>query len=342
MRFLRLALIVALGASAAPAAADEGRDRVLAGILRGRPGLVDRLQAVGGGSSNVMFAHIYVGSRHKGYEWSTLALKEGPAARTRLGITFSQTAAEDTQHRTSDFAWTLPRGALSMGRRLKPSSLRTGKGMGSNGSISMALGRNSKYIRGDFPDCTGWVEYRIGKVAGRLRVHLRDQHFRRISLDRASVILYREHDLRCGSEPEPPPCPDHLWLFAEDPETGVTLGAFRTEEGRVDQRVAVETTSGDADALHSISVQVAVPEAFEASDDLTSASIDGDVAGPWLSGDLSYLAPPPATEGTDEDCGAYQGTSGVVTGDYAAHFDSIEDVMPGATGMNATLRRQAP
>lgn len=340
MRVLRLGVILAVGwnAAAAPiagAAPDEAPS-----LLRRHVAAVERLAFQEAGTANAMFAHIQVGAPHKGYAWSALAYKGSPSARTRLGLAFARTAAEDTQRQSSEFSWTLARGALRMGQRLKPASLRTGKGMGSNGSISMELGGPGQYLRTELEGCSGWVEYRVAKLRGRLRVHLRDLYFRRLTADRAQVFLYRAHDLRCAEEPPPPPCPDHLWLSVLDEESGLALGIFRTEEGRVDQRIVVTGTSGDAEAAHRISVQVAVPEAFEASEDLTSATVDGDVAGPWLSGDLRYLAPPPPADATDEQCGSYQSTSGVVSGDYTAHFDSIGDVTPASTGMNATLRRQ--
>jgi hypothetical protein len=341
VRLLRVGLIVSLGVQAAAPAMTQAAPRRTPELPRRLVAVVDYLGLQGVEASNVMFAHIEVGSRHKGYGWSAVAYKERPSARTELTLAFGRAAAEDTQHQSSQFSWSLSRGALALGRKLNPAALRTGRGMGSNGSISMELGRPGQYVRTRLGGCTGWVEYRVAKLTGRLRVHLRDLYFRRLAADRADVFLYRAHDLRCETgPPPPPPCPDHLWLAAEDTESGVTLGIFRTEEGRVDEQVAVAGTSGDADAVHRISVQIAVPEAFEASEDLTSATVDADVAGPWLSGDLSYLAPPPPTDAADERCGSYRSTSGVVTGDFTAHFDSVGDVTPATTGMSATLRRQ--
>lgn len=341
MRVLRLGLVIALGCGAAAAPVAQAAPRAGTLLVQRHLAVVERLAFQEAGTANAMLAHIQVGSSHKGYEWSAVAYKGSPSARTRLGLGFDRTAAEDTQRQSSEFSWTLPRGALRMGQKLKPASLRTGKGMGSNGSISMELGAAGQYIRTELQGCSGWVEYRVAKLRGRLRVHLRDLYFRRLSADRAQVFLYRAHDLRCADEPPPTPCPDHLWLSALDTESGLALGIFRTVEGRVDQRVVVTGTSGDAEAAHYISVQVAVPEAFEASDDLTSATVDGDVGSPWLSGDLRYLAPPPPTDAADEQCGSYRTTSGVVSGDYTAHFDSIGDVTPASTGMSATLRREA-
>jgi hypothetical protein len=291
--------------------------------------------------SNLMFAQLLTG-RYKGYEWSVTAYKGNPSARTFLTIHFRQTAASGTQQRDSSFSWTLPRRALRMDADLRPASLVTRRAMGSNGRISMELTRPGRYFRARAPEgCRGSISYRVGTFSGRFAVHLRDRYFQKIRLRRAEVFLYREHDLRCEPSPEPPPfCPDHLSLAASDEEAGVAIGAFRTEEGKVDQRVVVAGTSGDADARHSIHVTLALPEAFEASDDLTSASVDGDPAGPWLSGDLSYIAPPPPAEGDDEDCGPYRSSSGIVTGDFTAHFDPIGPITPASTGLPATLRRE--
>lgn len=336
MRVLWLGVVVAMGIQPAAAAAPPPTPSQ---VLARHVAVAEHLGLQGDEAANATFVVIQ-GSPHKGYGWTALAYKQRPAARTRLALAFARATAEDTQHQSSEFSWSLPRGALAMGRRLKPASLRTGKGMGSNGSISMKLARPGQYLRTELEGCSGWVEYRVAKLTGALRVNLRDLYFRRLAADRTNAFLYRAHDLRCDDVPRPPPCPDHLSLTAADAEAGVALEIFRTEEGRVDQRVAVVGTSGDAEAVHRISVQVAVPEAFEASEDLTSASVDGDVAGPWLSGDLSYLAPPPATDAVDEHCGSYRGTSGVVTGDFTAHFDSVGDVTPASTGMSATLRRQ--
>lgn len=211
--------------------------------------------------------------------------------------------------------------------------------MGSNGSISMRLSKRGRYARVPAGDgCTGAISFRIARFAGRFRFHARDEYFKRISFDEAQVFLYREHDYSCPEEePSPPGCPRFLSLTGTDAEAGVALGAFKTAEGRVDQTVVFAGKSGKADAVHTISVTIAVPESFEASEDLTTASLDGDAAAPWLSGDLSYVGAP-AAEQPDEECGPYRSSSGVVTGDYTARFDSIGPVTPATTGMSATLR----
>ena len=346
VRTLRGSIVFALvaasvgAAPAAPASPGERRPEVLRRVLDSLPPQVTAAAAQGA-ASNVAFASL-AGGRHRGYRWVLQAYKASPSARTQVTVHFSRSAAKGTQRQTSEFGWRLPAGALSMGRKLKPSTLTTRAGMGNNGRISMRLASPTQYFEATPEGCTGAIEYRVGNFAGKLRVHARDLFFRRIALDRAQVLLYRERDLRCPGMTPVAPCPDDLSLNAADPEQGVAIGVFKTDEGRVDLQVAVAGQSGDADSLHRISVQVAVPEAFEASDDLTTASVDGDVAAPWLSGDLSYLAPPPATEAIDESCGPYRATSGVVTGDFTAHFDSIGDLTPAMTGMDATLRREAP
>ncbi|MFN2588975.1 MAG: hypothetical protein ABR613_12780 [Actinomycetota bacterium] len=293
-------------------------------------------------TADLMFAQL-VRPRYKGYAWSVTAFKQNPSARTNLSISFARSAAEETQIQTSAFGWTLPKGALRMDRDLKPASLATGKSMGTNGRIAMRLAGSGRFARARNPaGCTGSISFRVGWFRGTFRFHARDRYFRRISFQRTRVVLYRAENLRCGGEPASTWCPDHLWLAAVEPESGVAVEAFKTEEGKVDQRVVVAGSSGDARTTHHISVETAVPDAFVASDDLTSASVDGDVAGPWLSGDLSYLAPPPPAPGEDPDCGLHRVTSGVVTGDYTAHFDSIGPVAPASTGITATLRREGP
>ena len=328
-------------ASPAPARSDAAR----ASGTRGPrlPGPVRALLAQQqAGSANMMLAQLSP-PRHKGYQWIVSAFKEGPSARTNLSITFLKTAAEGTQTQESTFGWTLPKGALKMDSNLKPASVTTRDGMGVNGRISMKLGGASQFVRAHDPSgCTGSISYRVGSFRGTFRFNAKDRHFGVIRFARTRVFLYRAHDLRCGGDgTAPPPCPENLWLSAVDEEAGIAVAAFRTDEGKVDQSVLAVGTSGDARTSHRIAVTVAVPDAFQASDDLTSASVDGDVAGPWLSGDLSYLAPPPATPGTDEDCGGYESTSGVVTGDYTAHFDSIGPVTPASAGTPATLRRES-
>ncbi|MDQ3953433.1 MAG: hypothetical protein M3279_10805 [Actinomycetota bacterium] len=291
--------------------------------------------------SNVMFAHLLTPPQ-KGYASSVVAYKASPSARTHLTIGFGRTVAEDTQTQTSLFNWVLPKGALRMDRDLRPASLVTRRSMGSNGSISMRLVRPGRFGRVRPQDCTGSVSFRVARLGGRFRVHFRDDHFRRISLRGAKVILYRERDLRCprGADPRPRSCPQDLSFNAVDAEGGVAVGAFKTTEGRVDQAVVVARKSGDADAVHTITVTLAVPESFEASDDLATARIDGDAAAPWLAGDLSYVAPP-ASDGEDERCGPYRQSSGIATGDYTAFFDAVGAVTPAATGVPATLRRES-
>lgn len=300
--------------------------------------MVARRRASAGGS-NVMLATTFI-RRHKDYEWGLTAVKASPAAKTRLEIGFGRTAAQDTQLQASRFSWTLRPGALRMDSNLKPASLTTGDGMGSNGSISMKLAEPGRFFRVQPEGCSGAVTYRVARFGGRFRFNARDRYFKKLDLNRARVFLWRERDLRCDHQeapPGPPYCPE-LTFGMVDESNGVTVGASRTTQGLVDQLVVVTGTSGDADTQHVISVGLAVPDAFSASDDGASASIDGDAGGPWLSGDLSYVAPP-GTDSTDEDCGAYRESSGLATGDYTAHFDSIGPVTPATTGLAATLRR---
>ncbi|MDQ3915350.1 MAG: hypothetical protein M3323_08495 [Actinomycetota bacterium] len=292
-------------------------------------------------TANLMLAQ-FVRPRHKGYDWTVLAFKQNASARTNLSISFARTTVEGTQTQTSTFGWTLPKGALRMDRDLKPSSLSTGRGMGSNGRISMRLSGESQFVRARDPaNCSGSVSYRAGWFRGTFRFDARDEYFGKIRFPRTRVVLYRANNLRCEGQPGQAPCPDHLSFSAIDADTGVGVGAFKTDEGKVDQSVLVVGSSGKARTAHRISVTVATPAAFEASDDLTTASVDGDVAAPLLSGDLDYLAPPPAAPGAD-DCGGYQSTSGIATGDYTAHFDSIGPVTPASAGITATLRREDP
>lgn len=279
---------------------------------------------------------------HKGYGWSVVAFKQNASARTNLTISFDRSAVEGTQRQESRFGWTLSKRALRMDRDLKPSSLVTGKGMGSNGRISMKLSGRSRFVRLRNPgDCTGSISYRAGRFKGTFRFDARDEHFGKISFPRTQVALYRAENLRCPVPPGAPPCPADLSLSAVDAEAGVAVGAFETPEGKVDQTVLVVGSSGKARTAHRISVTVAAPEAFEAADDLSTARLDGDFASPLLSGDLDYVAPLPAAPDAD-DCGAYESTTGLVTGDYTAHFDSIGPVTPASTGLSATLRREDP
>jgi hypothetical protein len=291
-------------------------------------------------TENLMFAQ-FTRPRHKGYRWGVTAYKVNPSARTRLVISFARSALEGSQRQSSMFHWTLPRGALRMDRDLKPSSLVTGKGMGSNGRISMKLSGPSQFGRVRPEGCTGSISYRVGTFAGTFRFDAHDEYFGVITFPRTIVAIYRAKDLRCDEPETSAPCPSHLSLSAVDSEAGVAVGAFKTLEGRVDQSVVVVGTSGRARTVHNITVTAAAPDAFEAADDLTSASVDGDAGAPLLSGDLEYLAPLPAAAGTD-DCGGHQTTSGLATGDYTAHFDSIGAVTPASTGLSATLRREDP
>lgn len=307
-------------------------------------GVADRFDAVvaqlGGVGSNAMFAQI-VAPKVKGYRWNTIAYKPSPSSGTTLSIQFSRSGARGTQRQSSSFTWSLSRSALQMDADLKPALLRTGDGMGTNGSISMKLTDTERYARVPAGEgCTGSISFRIGRFGGKFRFDARDQYFKRISMQGAQVFLFRAHDYRCAEESDrPPPCPEGMSLNAIDLEAGVAVGAFKTIQGKVTQTVFVARKSGTADSTHSISATVAVPESFEASDDLSRASVDGDAAGPWLSGDLDYIAPP-SSEGADEDCGAYRSSNGLATGDYTAHFDSLGPVTPASTGMAASIRRE--
>lgn len=293
------------------------------------------------GGSNQMFVQL-VPPAFKAYHWSVLAYKKNPGAKTSLTIAFFRTGARGTQSQTSEFRWELPRGAMKMASDLKPVSLDTGRGMGSNGFVDMKLTHTERYMR--FPaekGCSGAVSFRIGRFGGRFRFDARDEYFKRISMQGVQVLVYREHDYRCGSPPQqqPPPCEHDLEFEAVDPDAGLVVRVEKTPEGRVDQRLVAFRELDTGSAVHAISASIAVPESFEASDDLSSASVDGDAAGPWLSGDLSYVAPP-ATEGEPDDCGPNQASSGLATGDYTGHFDSLGDVTVAATGLSATLRRR--
>lgn len=291
--------------------------------------------------SNVMFAQI-VAPKVKGYRWTIGAYKPSPSSHTNLRFHFSRSAARGTQTQTSRFMWTLPRGALKMDSDLKPASLVTGKSMGNNGSITMRLTDTEAHARFPAEDgCSGSISYRSGRFGGRLRFNARDQFFKRISMQGARVVLYRAHDYHC---PEPPPstaqpCSPELSLVAADSELDAMIAAFKSPEGSVSQVMVVSRKLGKADTHHQINVTIAVPESFEASDDLTTASVDGDAAGPWLSGDLDYVGPV-ENDGVDENCGPYESSVGVVTGDYTAHFDSVGPVTPASTGLAASLRQE--
>jgi hypothetical protein len=308
------------------------------------PGSIYELDGGAGaqtGASNRLFVQMS-GPKVKGYEWSAEAYRATPRSRPQLTIRFVRSGAQDTQYQVSEFSWTLPRRAVRVDARdLKPVSLQTGKSMGDNGFVDMRLTRTEHYLRAPAEEgCTGSISFRIGRLGGRLRFNARDQYFGRISMKGAPVFVYREHDYRCrGDSPPPPACPEELSLAADDEGSGVSITAFKTPEGKVDQTVVVRRALETGHALHTIGVGIAVPEAFEASDDLTSANVDGDAAGPWLSGDLSFVGPP-ASESEDASCGPHQSSSGIVTGDYTAHFDSIGDVTPATTGLPAILRRE--
>lgn len=323
-------IVLALSWAALPAGAG------LPGVPRSARELVAEQR---GGRSNAVFAQIVMPGV-KGYDWSVIAHKPGPKRKTILQMSFTRSRAQATQSQASIFKWELARSALKMDANLKPASLVTGDGMGNNGSISMKLTDSIEYKRFRAPEgCTGSVSYRIGRFGGRFRFNARDQYFKRISVQGAQVFLYREHDYRCDESLSPAgPCPPDLWLSVPGTEGGAVIGAFKTREGKVDQAIGVSRPSGAAESFHYISVTLAVPEAFEASDDLTSANLDGDAAGPWLSGDLSYVGPP-GVDGVDDSCGPYRSSDGFVTGDYTAHFDSIGDVTPASTGLTARLRR---
>lgn len=327
-----------IGVLAVIAAATAG----MTGPAPAAPASVDDLfGAQAGASSNRLFVQIS-GTKIKGYEWSAEAFRATPRSRPQLTVRFVRSAAQDTQYQTSEFSWKLPRRALRVGARdLEPVSLQTGKAMGNNGFVDMRLTHTEHYLRAPAEEgCTGAISFRIGRLGGRFRFNARDEYFGRISMRGAPVFVYREHDYRCRGDSSPPhACPEELSLAAVDEETGVSIAAFKTPEGKVDQTIVVERALETGHALHTIGVGLAVPEAFEASDDLTSASVDGDAAGPWLSGDLSFVGPP-ASESEDEACGPHRSSSGIVTGDYTAHFDSIGDVTPATTGLPATLRRE--
>lgn len=320
-----VAILVATAAAVPARAAD---------VPRRLEGLIAR-QSDGG--SNALFAQI-LAPKVKGYRWTIDAYKESPSSRTILTFLFARTAAHETQQQTTRFTWQLPSRALKMDSDLKPASLVTGKSMGGNGSIDMRLTRSEAYGRLPAAEgCSGSLSFRAGRFGGRLRFNARDQFFKRISMQGARVLLYRAHDYECtGAGESPPPCPYELSMYAVQEDLGAFVGAFKTPEGRVDQGVQVRRKMGTADTVHTITVSVAVPESFEASEDLTSASVDGDAAGPWLSGDLDYVGPL-SSEGVDQGCGPYETSGGVATGDYTAHFDSIGPVTPGTTGMPTSL-----
>lgn len=291
-----------------------------------------------GGDTNEMFVQL-APPEMKRYGWGVLAYKSSPRSRTVLTITFGRTRARDTQVQTSEFRWELPRGAMSAARDLKPASLDTRRAMGNNGFVDMRLTHTEGYLRAPAEEgCTGAVSIRFGRFGGRFRFNARDRYFKRISMRGVPGFVYREHDYRCAEEARPAPCLDGLELEAADEEAGVAVTAWKTTEGRVDQRLVAVRALDTGTATHSIFATLAVPEAFEASEDLTTASVDGDPAEPWLTGDLSYVGPP-GSEAESEGCGTQQTSSGLVTGDYAAHFDSIGEVTLPTTGMSATLRR---
>ena len=315
-------------------------DRVAESFPGFPPAVIDLLAEQDGSSSNVMLVQAALPPQ-KGYARTLLVLKEGSKKKTQMAIQMSKTRTQGTQVQTHSFSWTLPSGALQMAPDLKPTSIDTRKSMGASGRVTMRLTSPTRLVRGTAPECSGNVSFRRGLLVGGLRFDARDDFFGRTELGRLEAVVMKANDFRCADDEvvTPPDCPEHLLLGAYNQESGLSIAVSKSSDGAVVQTVEALGSSGTASTVHAVQIELADPESFIVADDLTTASVDADAAAsPWLSGDLEYVGTP-ATADEDPDCGPYDSSSGVVTGDFTAHFDSFGDAAPPTTGLSATLRR---
>jgi hypothetical protein len=263
-----------------------------------------------------------------GYGMSLFVTETEGAKTASLTITFSVTAPKERHPtQTHSYSFTLPAATLTETAHLAGASIKTGDGMAKQGAITMTLKKLSD-IQVSRDDC-GTTKTRTGTLAGSFRLVADTTFFHTVKQSSLPATLTKHVSTPCNQSN--PPCTPGTTLTSSNGKRNMFLSATRAPSSSGIPRVSEflsyvqnPTASAPASISHLIQVSGAPKTALSPSADLTSASLNGSVGKPYLTGAVAFAA------GT-KSSGACSKTldrtisSGTVTGKLVAHFDSVGD-----------------
>lgn len=262
-----------------------------------------------------------------GYGMSLFVTATEGAKTASLTITFSVTAPKQ-RHPTQShsYSFTLPAGALDVSVGLARASIDTGTGMAKQGAITMAMKKLGP-IQTSTDDC-GTTKTRTGTLAGSFKLVADTTFFHTVKQSSLPATLTKHVSAPC-SQPATP-CTPGTTLTSSNAERNMFLSANRTSSNgggpavsEVLSYVQNATASAPATISHLIQVSGAPKAALSPSADLTSATLNGSVAKPYLTGSVAFTG-----STTSAACSKTLNriiSTGTVTGKLVAHFDSVGD-----------------
>ena len=263
-----------------------------------------------------------------GYGMSLFVTETEGATTASLTITFSVTAPTG-RHPTQShsYSFTLPASALTVASHMAGGSIKTGTGMAKQGAITMSLKKLSD-IQLSSDDC-GTTKTRTGTLAGSFKLVADATFFHTVKETSLPATLTKRVATPGCSQPNPP-CTPGTTLSSSNAKRNMFLSASRTplKTGGATvseflSYVQSPTPNAPATISHLIKVSGAPKTALDPSADLTTASLNGSVGKPYLTGAVAFSG-----NTTSGACGKKLTrtiSTGTVTGKLVAHFDSVGD-----------------
>jgi len=265
----------------------------------------------------------------KGYGMSLFLTETDGASTASLTITFSRTAATG-RHPTQShsYSFSLPAGVLDVAPKLAKASIHTGTGMGDEGAISMELKKLGE-IQVTRSGC-GTTKTRAGTLGGAFKLIADSTFFGTVKESSLPATLTKSVGTPgCGGSN--PTCTAGTTLTSTSSKRHMFLNVSRTPNPSGGATVAETvsyvqspTKSRPVNVSHSISVSGAPKKALDFSSDLTSASLNGSVGKPFLTGTLAFAGNPSPPGACSKALDSTIST-GTVKGKLIAHFDSVGD-----------------
>jgi hypothetical protein len=271
----------------------------------------------------------------QGYGMSLFVTETQGNTTASLIVTFSITGATGRHPtQTHSYSFSLPAGAFDASGKLTKASVETGTGMGKQGAIAMTL-KKLGAIQKTTDDC-GTTKSRTGTLEGAFKLVADTTFFHTVKESALPATLTaRASTPGCGQTN--PPCTVGTTLTSANSKRNMFLNASRTPVSGTQTAggptitvselltyVQNPTATLPATISHSISVSGATKKALIPASDLSSATLDGSPAKPYLTGGLTFT-------GTALPPGACSKTlhrtisTGNVKGKLVARFDSVGD-----------------
>jgi len=263
-----------------------------------------------------------------GYSMSLFVTETEGAKTASLTITFSVTAPQGRHPSQShSYSFTLPATTLTVAPHMAGGSIKTGTGMAKQGAISMSLKKLTD-IQLTSDDC-GTTKTRTGSLQGSFRLVADTSFFHTVKQSSLPATLTKRVATPGCSQPNPP-CTPGTTLSSSNAKRNMFLSASRTPSKTGPPTVSEflsyvqnPTASAPATISHLIQVSGAPKTALSPSADLTTATLNGSVGKPYLTGSVAFSGN--TTSGACSKTLNRVISTGTVTGKLVAHFDSVGD-----------------